>query len=129
MTIKPDRRKETRSAHRMDLTLKVIDSTSRAIRPGHTFEAGTADISRKGVRIRTSQVVPVDTRLELWIISSRHRETLVLPAAVRWSLPVEDDPTLCEAGLEIVADACPDYLRWIEMVDDLTGLRMRCKET
>lgn len=103
------------------LTLKVINSSSRSIAPGHGFEAHTADISQNGVRVRLGNAVPPGTELQMWVISPRSQETLVLDGTVRWCLAAPGDPTLHQAGIHIAHTPTGDYRRWLHMVAELLG--------
>ena len=101
MTNGSERRRMPRAAHEQALTLKVINSSTRSISLGHTFQAQTRDVSDNGVRIRLLTAVPVGAEIEMWVIAAAQRETLVVGGRIRWCRALPDDATRYEAGVEI----------------------------
>lgn len=101
--------------------MKVIDSSTRALAPGHTLQAQIADVSDSGVRVRLLTAVPVGAKLELWIISPVLQETLLVSGKVRWCHAAPGDATRHQAGIEIAREPTTGFLRWREMAASLTG--------
>lgn len=123
MTNPAERRRWPRERHETPITAKVLASTSASLAPGHTFESSTRDISQSGLCLRVNTPVHAGTELAFWLISSHHRDTLVLSGVVRWSLPVQGDPTLYQIGVELSDQPAGDYGKWKKMVADLTRVQ------
>jgi c-di-GMP-binding flagellar brake protein YcgR len=116
-----ERRKAPRTRHAQALTLKVVESTTRALAPGHTLQAHTADVSDTGVRVHLMTAVPVGAELELWVIPLQQRETLVLKGRVCWCLAEADDATRYQAGVEIAHRPAAEYQKWRELAARVNG--------
>ena len=119
MSTAAERRRSPRRTLQQPLTIKVIESSTRAIAPGHTVQAQTTDVSETGVRVRLLNAVPVGAELELWIISPVQRETLVMSGQVCWCLSAPDDATLHQAGIEISKRPTADFQKWKKLVAGL----------
>lgn len=115
-----ERRRWPRGLHETPITTKVLSSTSPSIAPGHTFQSSSQDISKEGLCLRVNTPVHPGTELELWIISAHHKDTLVLPGVVRWTLPIKNDPTLHQIGVELASDPAADLVKWQTMVAELS---------
>jgi hypothetical protein len=116
-----ERRRAPRASHEQALTIKVINSSTRSIVPGHTFQAHTADVSDNGVRVRLLTAVPVGADLEMWVISPVQQETLVVSGKVRWCLASPGDATRHQAGIEIARKPTTDFRKWQNLAASLTG--------
>jgi hypothetical protein len=121
MTKNSERRRWPRGLHESPITTKILSSTSPALSPGHTFESSSLDISSRGLCLRVNTPVHVGTELEMWIISSRHKDTLVLGGAVRWCLPIKGDPSLYQIGVELLQKPVADFVRWQKVAKDLVA--------
>jgi hypothetical protein len=109
-----ERRKDARVPHEQNLTVKVIASTTPAIRPGRTIECASHDVSPDGLRIKTVQPVPSDVYLELWVVAPHQADTLILRGIVRWSRELA--PGEHVAGVELIPDSASNIERWRAMV-------------
>jgi hypothetical protein len=109
-----DRRKSHRELHEREVVVKVIASTTGAVKPGRTFRCASHDISNEGLRLKTTEPLVGDAYLEMWIVSPFMRETLILRGIVRWSREI--GPSHHAAGIELIPDSAANITAWRDLV-------------
>ncbi len=90
VTRERDRRGDLRGPREERLFLKFLDISSSSGRVDTTLSCKTLDVSASGMRLVSSEQLPLDSTLELWVEIKGCPGKYLLNGVVKWCYPNED---------------------------------------
>ena len=109
-----DRRREPRFADGVEINLMPQDPDG-VHSDKRSFYALTKDVSPSGLRVESTEPIPVGTVFALKLQSPKTRKDIRATAEVKWSTPVEEGKGY-EIGLEFVKTSLHSIMDFIEHI-------------